>query len=179
MVHCHNHSKAFSLGLVAVSVLLAGGCGLVPDGAGMAVTDIPTDGVSPPASERGSFAFVRLVNATGVAVDTQFFVATDEADVASRALFEERNRFVRGIGFLSGGVLAPEEGVALDLPCGSQLLVGTMGGELLDPETGETVAVGATARLAELGPQFDCGGVVTFTFSIDDSGQPEATLSIQ
>ena len=60
-----------------------------------------------------------------------------------------------------------------------ELILGTAGGEFLDDETGEPIAQGSTVRFAALGPQFGCGSLVTFEFTVDEDGRPLAQLTIE
>ena len=138
-----------------------------------------TNGSTVPEPQEDSVVVVRLVNLSELALDVQLFASTDPTVTTADQLFVEANVFLQGIGFLSLGILAPGEGVDVPIPCEDAVFVGTLGGEFLDASTGESIAAGTTPRLAQLGPQFDCGNRVTFRFFPDDDGQPTAALSIE
>lgn len=148
----------------------------LPDGAdgGENAGQSPT-----PVAVDDSLLAVRLVNVSDLALDVRFYVSSDPEVATADQLFVEANAFREGIGFLSLGILEAGQVVDVPVPCKEALFVGTVGGEFLDPVTGESIAEGTTARLAQLGPQFDCGNRVTFMFFANLDGQPTATLSIE
>ncbi len=136
----------------------------------------PNEPLPPPDPDATT---ITLTNASDFALDVQFFTSTDPAVTSESDLLSEDNQFRNGIGFLSLGILSSGESVDISLACSDFLFVGTAGGEFLDANTGESIAVSTRSRLAQLGPQFDCGNRVTFLFFADSTGTPTTALSIE
>jgi len=135
------------------------------------------DGQRPPRDP--NTAVITLVNDSDFALDVQFFVSTNPAVTSESDLLSEENQFRSGIGFLSLGILSSGETVDVSLTCTDFLFIGTKGGEFRDARTGDSVAISTRSRLAQRGPQFDCGNSVTFRFSADAAGRPTTALSIE
>lgn len=164
--------------LLALAAMFTVGC----DGSGGAIF------VDPPDNSNGNDnsvpdpvpdgVTVRLLNVSELALDVQLFISTDPAITTEAELFVPEHEFRDGIGFLSLGILDIGEGVDVELACSGAIFIGTRGGEFLDHMSGTSVSTGERSRLAQLGPQFDCGNRVTLRFSPDANGSPIATLSI-
>lgn len=166
----------FFSGLLCLSALTACG-GFIDVGPLDESKGLPETFPVPPVEPRT--VVVRLMNVSDNALNVQFFVSTDRETTTENQLFVEENAFRDGIGFLSMGILAADQTVEFHIDCSETLIIGTMGGEFLDTATGESIGQGTIARLAQLGPQFDCGDQVTFRFIPDEDGDPNALLSIQ
>jgi hypothetical protein len=144
------------------AVLLQSTCNVapLPDGSN---GDNGSDGNgSSVASDR---VRVRFVNRTTWALDVQFYAAPETGDPAT-ALFIEANRITTDIGFAGSGLLPVLDTDEILLDCANAQMIGTLGGEFLDPETGEASGTGQQRSLT-IDQQFTCQETITFIYKMD------------
>ena len=106
---------------------------------------------------------IRFLNLTDVGVDTQFHITNEPLEDPQAQLFDVRFRLQTGIGAFSSGRLLPDESADIIFPCTETTVMGTAGGEFLDPELATPITTGQ-ARILQVGDNFDCGNTILFTF---------------
>ncbi len=140
-----------------VSVGTGGGSGTPRDGNGG-----NGDGGSPGADE----IRIRFVNTSDVDVDTQFFATNDALEDPLEDLFQPKYRRQESIGVAGTGIVQAGTDDQITFACTENTVLGTEGGEFLDPDRGTLLATGET-RVVMVGPNFDCGNTVIFGFAND------------
>lgn len=104
-------------------------------------------------------------NATNTDLDPEIYLS--DVALSSDELLQDENKYTL-FGVQSRGVLGPQDDETIELDCAEVRVVGTAGGifgdDFTDPEgTGNQ-------RLLSQSASFDCGEVITFTFSRSGSG---------
>ncbi|MEK6798602.1 MAG: hypothetical protein AABZ12_06540 [Planctomycetota bacterium] len=153
---------AATIGLAA----LLGGCDSV------SLFTSPGNDPSPDATVTGREGTVVVVfrnNLAAEAVDVQFYMTTAAVSVLPDELFVPANLLRPDVGIAGTGLVLPQGGDALEIPCASGLMFGTAGGLVLDEETGEQLGVGEP-RWADADALGLCGGIIFFNFSNTPDG---------
>lgn len=114
---------------------------------------------------------------TAEAVRTQFYASTEPLGTIPDDLFVEENLVTANIGLAGSGLLEPLSEDSIALTCTGDITVGTLGGEVLDPESGEVLGQGEM-RWVEEAPLGLCGGVVTINYIQDEDGY-DARITIE
>ena len=109
---------------------------------------------------------VQLVNDSDYAVAVQLY-ATDQTGDAATVLFVEDNLITANVGFAGTGLLPAGEDDEILLNCDSAVMVGTLGGEFVDADTGEVQGTGQQ-RVLEQDLQFVCTETITLTYREND-----------
>lgn len=104
-------------------------------------------------------------NTTSTDLDPEIFLS--DVALSSDELLQDENKYTL-FGVQSRGVLGPLDEETVELDCSDVRVVGTAGGifgdDFTDPDgTGDQ-------RLLSQSASFECGEVITFTFSRDGSG---------
>jgi len=107
---------------------------------------------------------IRLVNDSDVDVDTQFYAANTALENPAEELFAPAYRVQAGIGVAGTGIVQADTDDEIVLPCGADTIIGTAGGQFLDPDTGTPLGQGQT-RLLTVGSNFDCGNTLIFGYT--------------
>jgi hypothetical protein len=113
---------------------------------------------------------IRLINDTDWAVDVQLYAARTTGD-PDAVLFEADNKITAGIGFAGQGFIPAHDADEVVLEADAVAMLGTLGGEFLDEETGESVGAGHR-RILTRSLQYLGGDTITFIFhgDTDDFG---------
>jgi len=127
-------------------------------------TDAQSAEMTPPdsPSEKVTILFQNL--STTDAVDVQFFFIETNVLDAMNELFVEANAVSRTIGVAGTGILEPERSDLFELPCSTELTLGTAGGNFFDNDTGDPTGTGTPRWVQDSGLGL-CRSVVTFVFS--------------
>jgi len=165
--------------LLCLTMPLIAGCdgGFLLSGFNSPDSGNPFDGDREPTSGRSNVVTVRFSNlTTQAAVNVGFFSMGDSSAVVPDELFTEENALTRDIGLAGTGILPPNVSDSVDIPCGTNLIIGTSGGAFVDPETGDELGKG-TRRWASENPLGFCGAVVTFEY-VSLGGSFDTRISI-
>ena len=149
--------------VLALTGAVVAGCtvGVVGGGGGGGNDNPPGNTGGGGGSARQDEVAIRFINQSDVPVDTQFFFVNVPVDNPSVDLFDVANRVQTGIGIR--GILISDQEDGITMPCSPDTILGTEGGEFLDPETLAHLAFGTT-RIARSGESFDCGNTVFFLY---------------
>ena len=165
------------LSIVCVGLALAALSGGCTDDwlAAFSLTDDIMDD-SPTVNDNGSTGLapaenvitIRFQNLTSSeAVNVQLHASQDSLTTVPDDLFVDEHKLTSGVGFAGTGLIPPRSGDLVELPCTDDLIVGTLGGEFVDSDTGELLGVGQP-RWAQAGPLGMCGSILTFEFAGSD-----------
>ena len=148
--------------LAWTGMLLGTGCTIEvsPDGGGSSNTTPPT------------VITVRIVNATGKALDPQIYVGPASAGAA--ALFTDANK-KRDFGFGGLGYVETDAEASFTLACGQHVLIGTQGGAFGDNLN--TPLGQGQSFIFEEDVNIRCTYLLTFTFS-SNGGQLVTEYSV-
>jgi hypothetical protein len=125
---------------------------------------------------RGATVTVRFANITpDAAVDVQFFALQKRDALLPDELFVEENAITRDIGLAGTGILPPAVTDSIEVPCGSDLIIGTQGGIFSDAQTGDVLGLGDSRWLEEI-PLGLCGSIVTLEFAPAGDGYASRVL---
>lgn len=154
--------------LLALVGIWLTGCGVsasvrAGDGGGGGSSDGNGDGGGSPAGE--DEVRIRFVNSSDLDVDTQFYAANDALADPGEDLFQPKYRIQESIGVAGTGIIQAGTEDEITFPCTEDTVLGTEGGEFLDPDRGTLLATGQRRILrVDLG-NFDCGNTVIFGFT--------------
>lgn len=158
------HGTAVGLSLVLTAGYLAG-CGgvvAVSSGGGGGKTQPQNGGNAGGVAE--DEIGLRFLNDSNVDVDTQFYATNDVLDDPSEDLFQPQYRIQSSIGVAGTGIVEADDDDEITFPCTGSTIVGTEGGEFLDPDRGTLLATGQP-RLLRIDENFDCGNTVIFAYT--------------
>lgn len=131
------------------------------------VADEETDANAVADRPRSDIVVVRFRNLTvREAVNVEFHATSEPLEVLPDNLFQSENLITASVGVAGTGIIQPQNYDIIELPCGTNLTMGTQGGDFLDNESGEPRGRGV-ARWIQEGPVALCGSVVTFEFAGD------------
>lgn len=155
------------VGLVmnGVAVCVLAGCGVSigsPNGSGGGGDDDDRQSGDVAADT----VLVAFANSTSIDVDTEFYASNEPMTDVEAELFVPANRIQVGIGVAGTGILLAGTADAIEVSCSDNLVLGTTGGTFKDPDLGTALGMGDMRILSE-GLVFDCGDVLTFTYSQD------------
>jgi len=157
------------LGFGAVA-LLTFGCGVLAPTAGNGSGGGQSLAQTDTGQGRANVVTVRFVNLTDTsAVDVQFYVSNEAIESVPDDLFVDANLVTRSIGLAGSGIIAPRATDSIQLPCASDLTLGSLGGVFTEAESGDVLGTGQSRWVTE-DPVGFCGQQVTFEFSkVDDA----------
>lgn len=119
---------------------------------------------------------VRFVNQTSWALGVQFHVSAVQGQPDS-VLFISANQITQGIGFAGQGFIPPGDVDEVLLGVAQARMIGTLGGDFVDPDTGESAGTGQR-RVLILDQQYFGGETITFVFA-EVFGRYETRLRIE
>ncbi len=148
--------------ILALTAAVVPGCTVGVGGGGDGGSDNPPGNTAGGGGTAGQDEIaIRFINQSDVPVDTQFFFVNQPVDNPSVDLFDVANSVQTSIGI--HGILTSGQEDQITMPCSPDTILGTEGGEFLDPETLAHLADGTT-RIARSGESFDCGNTVIFWY---------------
>ncbi|MFQ5413561.1 MAG: hypothetical protein ACE5E6_03785 [Phycisphaerae bacterium] len=119
---------------------------------------------APAAEPQLDEVVIEFRNLTEQVVNVQFYTTSRPVELLPDDLFDDpANAMTTGIGLGGSGDLGPFLDDAIMLPCPDGVVVGTLGGEFRDNETGEVGGTGDT-RWAQQGAQFSCNATIIFEY---------------
>lgn len=155
----------------ALSALIAAGCGsgtfTIGIGDASASGSFNDNGNSNDNNQLDNTIRVRFANfSTTNAVRVQFFVSAEPGVIPPDELFVQvfDVTSTSSIGVAGSGIIGPESDDEIEIDCRDNLIIGTLGGEFLNDNSGEVVGQGGQARWLVFGGQFDCGATVTYSY---------------
>lgn len=158
------------LAVVALAQLACQPVMTAPSGAGAGSTvlddaDLFTGGGQAAADE----VLVRFINLSDADVDTQFHATNMSLDDPPNDLIDPQFAVQTELGVFGSGVLLTDQTGEFSVdeitfPCSETTILGTAGGEYLDPDLGTPLATGQS-RVVQVGINFDCGNTIIFTFT--------------
>ncbi|MFQ5491132.1 MAG: hypothetical protein ACE5GE_10450 [Phycisphaerae bacterium] len=107
-----------------------------------------------------------------VDVDTQFHATNESLQDPPNDLIDPRFAVQTELGVFGSGVLLTDvtgefSVDEITFPCTETTVLGTAGGEYLDPDQGTPLTTGQS-RVVQAGINFDCGNTIIFTFTGSD-----------
>lgn len=148
--------------VLALTAAVVAGCTVGVGGGGDGGGDNPPGNTGGGGGTAGQDEIaIRFINQSDVPVDTQFYFVNEPVDNPSVDLFDVANSVQTRIGIR--GILTSGQEDQITMPCSPDTILGTAGGEFLEPDTLAHLADG-TPRIARFGESFDCGNTVFFVY---------------
>lgn len=158
------------LAVFVLSALIVAGCGTFSIGFGDASASgsfNSNDNNNDDKDMPDNTVRVRFTNfSTTNAVRVQFFVSSETGITPPDELFVQQFDVTEtsSIGVAGSGIVGPQSDDEIEINCADNLIIGTLGGEFLDDNSGKVVGQGDQSRWLVFGGQFDCGATITYSY---------------